>query len=179
MTPEVSEEEGSYALRFYCWFLESFKNCLLLLVAYPGLIDTLAQLLAWRSLLWLLVTWRQKLVDPESFSQRYITSLIFSITFVVLLIQEKENTVKGNKHTHTHTVASSHLKHESLIKALNIIVGWRKFELMFLNLIFKKIQLRHGEADQLNGYLNNIHLCTQGGAMHRFYCHLRPGKRVS
>ena len=43
--PEVSEEEGSYALRFYRWFLESLKSCLLLLVALPGLIDTLAQLL--------------------------------------------------------------------------------------------------------------------------------------
>ena len=44
--PEVSEEEGSYASRFYRWFLESSKSCLLLLVAPPGLIDTLAQLLA-------------------------------------------------------------------------------------------------------------------------------------
>ena len=40
--PEVSEGEGSYASRFYRWFLESFKSCLLLLVALPGLIDTLA-----------------------------------------------------------------------------------------------------------------------------------------
>ena len=40
MAPEVSEEEGSYASRFYCWFLER-KSCLLLLVALPNLIDTL------------------------------------------------------------------------------------------------------------------------------------------
>ena len=38
--PEVSEEEGSYASRFYRWFLESSKSCLLLLVAPRGLIDT-------------------------------------------------------------------------------------------------------------------------------------------
>ena len=44
--PEVSEEEGSYASRYYRWFSESFKSCLLLLAAPPGLIDTLAQLLA-------------------------------------------------------------------------------------------------------------------------------------
>ena len=44
--PEVSEEEGSYALRFYHWFLESSESCLLHLMALPGLIDTLAQLLA-------------------------------------------------------------------------------------------------------------------------------------
>ena len=46
MAPEVGEEEGSYVSRFYRWFLESFKSCLLLLVALPGLTDTLAQLLA-------------------------------------------------------------------------------------------------------------------------------------
>ena len=44
--PEVSEEERSFASRFYRWFLESSKSWLLLLVALPGLIDTLAQLLA-------------------------------------------------------------------------------------------------------------------------------------
>ena len=44
--PEISEEEGSYASRFYCWFSESSKSCLLFLVAPPCLIDTLAQLLA-------------------------------------------------------------------------------------------------------------------------------------
>ena len=45
-TPEVSEEEGSYDSRVYCWFLESSKSCLLLLVALAGLTVTLAQLLA-------------------------------------------------------------------------------------------------------------------------------------
>ena len=65
-----------------------------------------------------------KVLDTESFSQRNIAGLISSITFVVLLIQEKGNTVEGNKHTPTRTVASSHLKYENLIiKALNVIVG--------------------------------------------------------
>ena len=44
--PEVSEEEGSYASRFYCWFSESSKSFLLFLAAPHGLIDTLAHLLA-------------------------------------------------------------------------------------------------------------------------------------
>ena len=43
---EVSEEEGSDASHFYRWFSESSKSCLLFLVAPPGIIDTLAQLLA-------------------------------------------------------------------------------------------------------------------------------------
>ena len=42
----VCEEEGIYASRFYRWILERSKSCLLLLVALPGLIDTLSQLLA-------------------------------------------------------------------------------------------------------------------------------------
>ena len=50
------EEEGSYASRFYHWFSESFKICLLFLLAQPGLIDTLAQLLARGSLLRLSMT---------------------------------------------------------------------------------------------------------------------------
>ena len=49
--PKVSEEKGSYASRFYSWFLEIAKSCLLLLVALPGLIDNLAPLLAGMSLL--------------------------------------------------------------------------------------------------------------------------------
>ena len=44
--PEVSEKEGNYASRFYRWFSEISKSCLLFHVAPPGLIDTLAQLLA-------------------------------------------------------------------------------------------------------------------------------------
>ena len=43
---EVSEEESSDASHFYRWFSESSKSCLLFLVAPPGIIDTLAQLLA-------------------------------------------------------------------------------------------------------------------------------------
>ena len=42
MAPKVSEEGGSYAPRFYRWFLEKSKSCLLLLVILPHLIDTLA-----------------------------------------------------------------------------------------------------------------------------------------
>ena len=44
--PRLVMRKVGYALRFYRWFLESSKSCLLFLVAPPGLIDTLAQLLA-------------------------------------------------------------------------------------------------------------------------------------
>ena len=64
-----------------------------------------------------------RVLDTESFPQHNIAGLISSITFVVLLIQEKGNAVERNKHTHTNTVASSQLKLESLIIALNVIVG--------------------------------------------------------
>ena len=87
--PEVSEEGGSYASGFYPWLLESFKSCLLLLVALPGLIDTLAQLLAWRSLLWLSMTWRRGYLTQSNFLST--TSLPWSLAlhFLFSFSQEK------------------------------------------------------------------------------------------
>ena len=87
--PEVSEEEGSYALRFYRWFLESLKIWFLLLVALPGLIDTIAQLLALRSQIPDMIVYdvATKVLDTQSFPQHNIAGLISSITFIVLFSQ--------------------------------------------------------------------------------------------
>ena len=63
--PEVSEEEGSYASRFYRWFLESSKSCLLLFVALSGLTGTLAQVLA-VALLRLSMTWRRRYLTQSN-----------------------------------------------------------------------------------------------------------------
>ena len=99
--PEVSEEEGGNASRFYRWFLESLKSCLLLLVALPGLIDTLAELLAWSSLLWLSMTRRRRYLTQN---QHNIAGLISRITFIVLSSQEKPlRWKKINTHIHTQT----------------------------------------------------------------------------
>ena len=89
---------------FYVGFLESFKGCLM---APPDLTDTLAQLLAWRSLLWLSMTWRRTYLT-QSFSQHNIDGLISGITFIVLFSQKKplrwkEINTHTHKHTHTHT----------------------------------------------------------------------------
>ena len=86
--PEVSEEEGSYASRFYRWFSESSKSCLLFLVAPPGLIDTLAQLLAWRSLLWLSMTWRRRYLTQSNFLST--TSLAWSLALHLLFCFSQE-----------------------------------------------------------------------------------------
>ena len=43
-TPEVVEEEGSYASRFtvvFFFFSKLYKSCLIILLAWPGLTDTL------------------------------------------------------------------------------------------------------------------------------------------
>ena len=137
MAPEVSEEEGIYASRFYHWFLESFKSCLLLFVALPGLINTLGQLLAWRSLLWLPMMWRRRQLTQNYFLST--ASLVWSLALHFLFRSVRRKEIRWNEiNIPTHTVASSHLKHESLIKALNVIVGWRKLELMSLNLILLK-----------------------------------------
>ena len=84
MAPEVSEEEGSYASRVYHWFSESSKSCLLFLIAPPGLIDILAQLLAWRSLLWLSMTWRQRFLFFRVLTQKYVHNTI-SLTWSLVL----------------------------------------------------------------------------------------------
>ena len=102
--PEVSEEEGSYASRFYRWFLESSKSCLLLLVALSGLIDTLAQLLAWRSLLWLSMIWWWMYLTQYDFLST--TSLFWSLALHLLFCLSQEKPLRWkriNTHTHTHT----------------------------------------------------------------------------
>ena len=99
MAPQFSEEEGSYASRFYRWFLESSKSCLLLLVAPPGLIDTLAQLLAWRSLLWLSMTWRRRYLTQNNFLST--TSLAWSLALHFFLF-DREKPLRW-KEIHTHT----------------------------------------------------------------------------
>ena len=69
-------------------------------MALPGLIDTLAQVLARRSLLWLsmMVT---KVLDTEIFPDDNIAGLISDITFTVLFSQEKPLQWK-EIHTHIH-----------------------------------------------------------------------------
>ena len=99
MAPEVSEEEGSYASRFYRWFSESSKSCLLFLVAPPGLIDTLAQLLAWRSLLWLSMTWRRRYLTQNHFLST--KSLAWSLALHYFVQSGEALMVEGNKHTHS------------------------------------------------------------------------------
>ena len=93
---EVSEEEGSYSSCFYRWCLESSKSCFLLLVALPSLIDTLAQLLAWRWLLWLSMTWRVM----------YLTSVALHLLFCFVSV--RRSLFGGRKYTHTHTRAHTH-----------------------------------------------------------------------
>ena len=103
-----SEEEGSYASCFYCWFLESFKSCLLLPVALPSLIDTLVQLLAWRSMLWLSMTMcvAAKVLDTEWFPQHAQHGLlVWSLALHLFCFSQEKPAfmVKGNTRTQTHT----------------------------------------------------------------------------
>ena len=97
--PVVSEEEGIYALRFHCWCLESLKSCLLLLMALPGLIDTLAQLKVPAMIAYDVAT---KLLDTESFPKHNIAGLISGITFIVLFSTMPLSWKKTHTQTHTH-----------------------------------------------------------------------------
>ena len=103
--PEVSEEEGSYASRFYRWFSESSKSCLLFLVAPPGLIDTLAQLLAWRSLLWLSMIWWWMYLTQSDFLST--TSLAWSLALHLLFCFSQEKPLRWKEiKTHTQQAAT-------------------------------------------------------------------------
>ena len=108
--PEVGEEEGSFASRFYRWFSETFKSCLLILMAAPGLIDTLAQLLAWRSLLWFSMTWRWKYLTQSNFFST--TSLVWSLALHSLFCFSQEKPLwwrEINTHTRTRTHTHTHI----------------------------------------------------------------------
>ena len=106
--PEVSKEECSYASRFYRWFLGSIKSCLVLLVTLPRLIDTLAQLLAWSSLLWLSMMWRRRYLTQSNFLST--TSLAWSLALHLLFCFSQEKPLRWKEiHTHTHTHTHTHI----------------------------------------------------------------------
>ena len=120
--PEVSEEEGSFASRFYRWFSETFKSSLLILVAAPGLIDTLAQLLAWRSLLWLSMTWRWKYLTQSNFFST--TSLAWSLALHSLFCFSQEKPLRWkeiNTHTRTRTHTHIHTQTQLIFNFLEVM----------------------------------------------------------
>ena len=161
--PEVSEKEGSYALRFYRWFLESFKSCLLLLVALPGLINTLAQLLVWRPLLWFL--WRgDEGTWCRVISQHNIAGLISGITFIVLFSQEKPLRWKkihthARTHTHTHTHANTHTHTHTEAAVIFKGIGCWLF-LKWMQIIAESIKMNESRASGKN-YSKPIRLATK------------------
>ena len=97
---EVRKEEGRYASRCYHWFFESSKSSLTPLGALPGLIDTLAQLLAWRFLIWLFMTWRRGYLTQNNFLST--TSLAWSLALDFFFFSLRRSLYGGSKHTHTH-----------------------------------------------------------------------------
>ena len=84
----VNEEEGSYASRFYHWFLEILKSCLLFFVALPGLIDTLA-VTSLKVPAMIVYDVATKVLDTEIFPQHNSAGLISGIKFIDLFSQEK------------------------------------------------------------------------------------------
>ena len=122
---EVIEEEGSYASRFYRWFSESSKSCLLFLMAPPGLIDTFAQLLAWRSLS--MIWWWMYLTQSDFLSTKslawYLALHLFCFS------QEKPQRWKEiPTHTHTHTRARAHTERlvANEVNQTGIIANYQK-----------------------------------------------------
>ena len=112
--PKFSEEEGSYASCFYCWFLESFKSCLLLPMALPSLIDTLVQLLAWRSMLWLSMTmWQQKYLTQNDFLSMHNMDCWPDLWHYICFVSVRRSLplwwkeIHAHKHKHTHSAEAT------------------------------------------------------------------------
>ena len=70
-------------------------------MALPGLIDTLTQLLARRSLLWLTLTWRRRFLTQSNFLSTTSLACLSGSSLIVLSQSGEAFTVDGNKHTHT------------------------------------------------------------------------------
>ena len=109
----------------------TFKSCLLLLVALPGLIDTIAQLLALRPLLWLSKTWRRRYLTQSNFL--CTTSLAWSLALHLLCCFSQEKPLQWkeiNTRTHTHTHTHTHAFSKCLWGKLNSTQTGRTLEIM-------------------------------------------------
>ena len=135
--PKVGEEEGSYASRFYRWFLESFKNCLLFLVALPALIDTLASLEVSAMIVYDVAT---KARDRVISSAQYRWPHLWH--YICFVQSGEAFTAEGNKHKHkrTRTHARTHTDTHRVIS--NIIFIF----FHFLSRITQNINSRLGNA---------------------------------
>ena len=88
MAPKVSEEEGSYALHFFRWFLESFKSCFLFLVTLPGLVTLFCAVANLKTPAMIVYGMATKVLDTEIFPRHNIADLISVIMFIVLFSLE-------------------------------------------------------------------------------------------
>ena len=89
---------------FTVGFQKVLKNSLLLLVAFPDLIDTLGTVASLKVPTMIVYNVAIKVLGTEEFPQHDIAELNSGATFIVLFSQEKPLRWKEmNTHTHTHT----------------------------------------------------------------------------
>ena len=93
--PRLVRRKVAMLRAFTVGLLESSKNWLLFLAVLPGLIDTLAQLLAWRSLLWLSMTWRRRYLTQSHFLST--ASLDWSLVLHLLFCSVRRSLYGGRK----------------------------------------------------------------------------------
>ena len=85
-------------------FEKVLKSCLLIFMALPVLIDTLCTVAGLKAPAMLVYDMATKVFGIELFPHHNIADLNSSITFIILLSQEKPlRRKKINTHTHTHT----------------------------------------------------------------------------
>ena len=92
--PRLVRRKVAILRAFTVVLLKSFKSCLLFVVALPGLIYTLAQLLALRYMLCLSITWRR----------RYLTQSYLAWSLALHLFCSVRRSLYGErKYTHAYT----------------------------------------------------------------------------
>ena len=105
--PRLVRRKVAILRAFTVVLLKSFKSCLLFAVALPGLIYTLAQLLAWRYMLWLSMTWRGRYFTQSHLAWSLALHLFCSVRRSLYGGRKEINT---HTHTHTHTHKHTHTR---------------------------------------------------------------------
>ena len=107
---KVSEEEGSYVLRFYRWlFPLVYKSCFLFLVTFPGLIDTLFHGCQLEGSFYHCIWRGDKGPWYWNVISAYHRWLEHFIWHYICFVQSREAfKVRGNKHRHTNTHTHTH-----------------------------------------------------------------------
>ena len=117
-------------------------------MALPSLIDTFAQLLAWKSLLWLSMIRRQRYLTQSHFLS--ITLLAWSLALHLLFCSVRRCLYGGRKYTHTNTPTSFLVSIQENMNQKKLCI-WTFFMQCLIIVLYRKPKLsRHIKLNSSN-----------------------------